>query len=73
VHSRYLRRLDDVALAGAPVEARLRVRRFFCDATACPTRTFAEQIPGLTSRHARRSLFPIENTGKAGAPLRSRF
>jgi transposase len=34
---------------------RLRARRFFCDHHGCPTRTFAEQIAGLTSRYARRS------------------
>ncbi len=33
----------------------LTVRRFFCDGH-CPTRTFIEQIEGLTSRYARRSL-----------------
>jgi transposase len=77
VHSRYLRRLDDVALAGAPVEVRLRVRRLFCGASACPARTFAEQIPGLTSRHARRSPalqrslsdIGVALAGRAGARL----
>ncbi|MEV8512794.1 transposase family protein [Dactylosporangium sp. NPDC051484] len=55
VHSRYERRLTDAAVAGSPVELRLRVRRFFCDVDLCPARTFAEQIPGLTSKWARRS------------------
>jgi len=77
VHSRYERRLEDVALAGEPVELRLRVRRFFCDAPACVTRTFAEQIPGLTSKHARRSPalqrsladIGLALAGRAGARL----
>jgi transposase len=77
VHSRYERRLDDVALAGEPVEIRLRVRRFFCGQAACPARTFAEQIPGLTSRHARRSPalrrslsdIGVALAGRAGARL----
>jgi len=77
VHSRYERRLDDVALAGEPVEIRLRVRRFFCSQAACPARTFAEQIPGLTSRHARRSPalrrslsdIGVALAGRAGARL----
>src|SRR5687767_10558975 len=55
VHSRYEWRLADTAIAGAPVEIRLRVRRLFCDVARCPVHTFAEQIPGLTSRYARRS------------------
>ncbi|MEV6987446.1 hypothetical protein AB0M95_40170 [Sphaerisporangium sp. NPDC051017] len=33
----------------------MRVRRFFCDNTACDKRTFAEQVPGLTSRHGWRA------------------
>jgi transposase len=77
VHSRYQRRLEDVALAGEPVQLRLRVRRFFCDASACATRTFAEQIPGLTSSHARRSPalqrslsdIGLALAGRAGARL----
>ncbi|WP_407676335.1 transposase family protein [Plantactinospora alkalitolerans] len=44
VHSRYERRLTDAALAGEPVEIRLRVRRFFCDTPLCPAHTFVEQI-----------------------------
>jgi zinc-finger of transposase IS204/IS1001/IS1096/IS1165 len=55
VHSRYQRRLADAAIGGRRVVLRLRVRRFFCDDPACQARTFAEQIPGLTSRYARRS------------------
>jgi transposase len=77
VHSRYERRLEDVALAGEPVEIRLRVRRFFCGKAACPARTFAEQIPGLTSKHARRSPalrrsladIGVALAGRAGARL----
>ncbi|SPL98724.1 Mobile element protein [[Actinomadura] parvosata subsp. kistnae] len=34
----------------------LRVRRFFCDNRQCPRKTFAEQVPGLTVPHARRTL-----------------
>lgn len=56
VHSRYDRRLADAAIAGQPVVLRLQVRRFFCNTQDCPRKTFAEQIEGLTARHARRSL-----------------
>ena len=34
----------------------LTVRRFFCDDVACSACTFAEQVPGLTESHARRSI-----------------
>jgi transposase len=77
VHSRYLRCLADSAIGGRQVQVLLRVRRFFCDHLKCPTRTFAEQVPGLTRRHGRRTA-PIEETvqavamalgGRAGARL----
>ena len=34
----------------------LTVRRFFCDHVDCSALTFVEQVPGLTERHARRSV-----------------
>jgi transposase len=55
VHGRYQRVLRDAPLAGIPVAIRLTVRRFGCDAASCPRRTFAEQVPGLTTPHARYS------------------
>jgi transposase len=72
VHSRYERRLDDVALGGEPVEIRLRVRRFFCGQAACPARTFAEQIPRLTSKHARRSPALQRSLADVGVALAGR-
>jgi transposase len=77
VHSRYERRLTDAAVAGSPVELQLRVRRFFCDVDFCPARTFAEQVPGLTSKWARRSplmrrsleIIALALAGRAGARL----
>jgi hypothetical protein len=33
-----------------------RVRRFFCDGEACGLRTFVEQVSGLTTGYARRTL-----------------
>ncbi|MEU4779743.1 transposase [Micromonospora sp. NPDC023633] len=59
VHSRYERRLSDAAVAGQPVEIRLRVCRFFCDTVRCPVRTFAEQVRRLTCRYGRRSPLPV--------------
>src|SRR2546423_3191797 len=72
VHSRYQRRLADTAIAGAPVEIRLRVRRLFCDVVRCPVRTFAEQIPGLTTRYARRSPLLRQTLEKIGFALAGR-
>jgi transposase len=55
VHSRYQRVLADPAIGGRPTLLRVRVRRFFCDNTACQRRTFAEQVPDLTTPYARRT------------------
>lgn len=55
VHGRYQRTLRDFPLAGTPVVIRLTVRRFICDVPACARQTFAEQVPGLTTPHARYS------------------
>ncbi|WP_210435149.1 ISL3 family transposase [Saccharopolyspora sp. ASAGF58] len=81
VHSRYDRTVADVAVAGRPVVLWLRVRRFFCTHQDCSVRTFAEQVEGLTMRHARRSL-PLRGmlesiglalAGRAGARLANRL
>jgi transposase len=77
VHSRYQRRLSDTAIAGREVSIRLRVRRLFCGNTDCARATFAEQIPDLADRHARRtavlqqmfSAVGLAAGGRAGARL----
>jgi transposase len=77
VHSRYVRRLDDVAAGGQRVMIRLAVRRFFCAAPGCPACTFAEQVEGLTSAYARRTpllrgmleAVGLALAGRAGARL----
>lgn len=77
VHSRYERQLADAAVAGQPLVVRLQVRRFFCDAPQCLARTFTEQVPGLTSRYARRTpllqrmleRIGLALAGRAGARL----
>ena len=55
VHSRYQRRLSDPAIGGRQTLLRVHVRRFFCDNSGCRRRTFAEQVPGLTTPYARRT------------------
>ena len=77
VHGRYQRMLRDCPLAGTPVVIRLTVRRFICDVPACARRTFAEQVPGLTTPHARYSpplrgaltAIAVALAGRAGARL----
>ncbi|WP_284706348.1 transposase family protein [Micromonospora phytophila] len=46
VRGRYQRRLRDVAIAGMGLLLQVQVRRFRCDNTGCPAKTFAEQIGG---------------------------
>ncbi len=77
VHGRYERVLRDAPLAGRSVVIRLAVRRFVCDAAGCRRRTFAEQVPGLTTPHARYSpplrgaltAIAVALAGRAGARL----
>ncbi len=79
VHGRYQRRLRDVAVAGTAVLLQMQVRRFRCDNTDCPVRTFAEQVEGLTAAHARltvglRGLLTqvgLALAGRAGSRLAS--
>jgi transposase len=77
VHGRYMRRLADAAVGGASVVIELLVRRFKCPNPACRAVTFAEQIAGLTSPHARYTPLGREQltsialalAGRAGARL----
>lgn len=77
VHGRYMRRLADAAVGGASVVIELLVRRFKCPNPACRAVTFAEQIAGLTSPHARYTPLVREQltsialalAGRAGARL----
>lgn len=77
VHGRYIRRLADAAVGGASVVIELLVRRFKCPNPACHAVTFAEQITGLTSPHARYTPLMREQLvsialalgGRAGARL----
>ncbi|WUA47488.1 ISL3 family transposase [Streptomyces sp. NBC_01367] len=55
VHCYYQRTLADRPVAGRRVRIELRARRLVCGNENCARRTFAEQIPALTRRHARRT------------------
>jgi transposase len=81
VHGRYRRQLADTAVTGRPVVLRLLIRRFLCRDKGCRRVTFAEQIGGLTTPHARMSpplraaLTAIATAlaGRAGARLATRL
>jgi len=81
VHSRYERRLLDTAIGGCEVVICLSVRRLLCLSRDCPKVTFAEQVAGLTSRHARRTpvvtalleAVALALGGRAGARMTGRL
>ncbi|MEU5943921.1 ISL3 family transposase, partial [Micromonospora sp. NPDC047548] len=78
---RYVRRLVDTGIGGREVTLVLTVRRLFCDQPGCVRKTFAEQVPGLTTRHGRRTVPAagvVESVamalgGRAGARLVDRL
>ncbi len=55
VHSSYCRIIADLPIADRQVTVQLLVRRFRCREQACSRRTFAEQVPLLVDRYARRT------------------
>ncbi|MFG2919765.1 ISL3 family transposase, partial [Kitasatospora sp. NPDC048298] len=77
VHDRYRRRIADLAVGGRAATIALSVRRFRCQTSGCPRRTFAEQVEGLTFRYGRRSLLQrglleavaLALAGRAGSRL----
>jgi transposase len=80
-HSRYGRQLADTASGGQEVVIHLQARRFFCGNDRCAKVTFAEQVPGLTTRYGRRTS-SLEGTlqaialalgGRAAARLTGRL
>ena len=55
VHSTYQRTLVDLPCSVWHVQLHWTVRRFFCDNSQCSRRTFAEQLPEVAVRYARRT------------------
>ena len=55
VHSRYDRTFADLPWSGTTVRLRVRVRRFLCRVATCSQRIFAEKLPQLADRYARRT------------------
>jgi transposase len=81
VHSSYQRHLADTASGGQEMVIDLQARRFFCGSPACAKATFAEQVPGLTTRYGRRTCglqavleaVALALGGRAGARLSGRL
>jgi transposase len=55
VHSRYSRSLADLPWQGIPVRIQLHLRRFFCLNDACSRKIFAERLPSVAQRYARKT------------------
>jgi transposase len=55
IHSYYSRSPQDLPISGKTVRLVLRVRRFRCQNTACPQRTFAERYPEIVAPHEQRT------------------
>jgi transposase len=81
VRSRYRRTLADRPWGHRRVVLVARVRRFVCRNSACARRIFAEPLPGLADRYARRTLaqqadlraLGLALGGRAGARLAGRL
>jgi transposase len=81
VHSSYRRQLADTASGGQEMLIDLQARRFFCKNDSCARVTFAEQVPGLTTRYGRRTCglqavlaaVALALGGRAGARLTGRL
>jgi transposase len=79
VHSHYQRTLKDLPASGLSVQLKLQVRRFFCDHPFCSRKTFAQAIPDVAARSARKTLRLMETLkalgfalgGEAGARIAS--
>ena len=75
VHSRYQRTLGDLRCVSFRFQLHWTIRRFFCDNEDCQRVTFAEQIPTVADRYARKtrrlteqqSRIAYETGGEPGA------
>jgi len=55
IHSRYVRTVAAGSWGGVPMPPRVLVRRRRCGDAGCPRRSFAERLPRLVERYARRT------------------
>jgi transposase len=56
IHSRYPRTVADLPWQGIAIRFRLGVRKFFCDNKECNRRIFAEPLPEVVHRYARKTV-----------------
>lgn len=81
IHSRYVRTLADLPWQGVAIRLELTVRRFFCINDYCPRKIFAEQLPSIVKRYARKTvrlndaltLIGFAIGGEAGARVAKRL
>lgn len=69
VHSRYERRLQDLVLAQYSMTLELKVRKFFCDNSACIRRIFTERIPEIAAPWARKTTRLVQRLQSVGLAL----
>ena len=69
IHSRYQRMLADLPWSGRLVRLVIHICRFFCTLPSCPRKTFAETLPDLAERYARRTTRLKEVLERLGLAL----
>jgi transposase len=69
VHSRYERRLQDLALAHYSLTLQLRVRKFFCGNLACTRQIFTERLSQVVSPWARKTMRLVGRLQQIGLAL----
>lgn len=55
VHSRYVRTVHDLPVAGITLRLRITARRFYCRTATCQRRTFRERLPTVAPVYHRRT------------------
>jgi len=81
VHSRYPRTLLDLPWQGNAVRIEVTCRKFFCDNRDCRRRIFAEPLPNVAQRYARKTARLLDALreltylvgGEAAATIARRF
>ena len=69
IHSRYERKLIDLAWADYGITLQLRVRKFFCINALCKRRIFTERLTNVTAPWARRTLRLTQRLSAIGLAL----
>jgi transposase len=69
IHSDYDRTLADLPWATAPIQLRLKVRRFFCTTCTCSRQTFTERLPTVAPLYARTTTRRAHTQAETGLAL----